>query len=513
VKPAPSIRGLIWQCTLLLRSASLLVPKAQRADWYREWHAEIWHWAHFLDESGRLNPHSRLELLRHCWGALADAVWHRFDQEQFMRGLHELPRSPRFCLLAIFACLVLALLASGFAPVIRSAFAGLPYYQPQRVAVLSFPDHYAYFPDVGLFQSAARWSKTTQTAAGLAAYSLRTSSVNLEGRIVTVRTARVSPAFFETLGNNAERGRLFRSGDQQDCGNCIVLSHQAWQTNFHADPAVLGKTVILAGIESRIIGVLSPDFAFLWPETSVWALPPAQGDIGDCGDQVGAVLRLKPGVSASQASQEFRQLTHQDRDVLNHETPEVEAMVSRPRQAAKVYLFITMLALLGGLVLASTRLAAARTGKQRLSPRGVLRWWSFLTAKTLLLLSTCLVVSLEVPSRLSRLLTGSVQPLAIPISTWLFVVTAMLALLWSIRDQGRRCRICLQRLGHEATVGAPSYLLLDWGGTELVCSEGHGMLHVPEMKTGCLEDEQWVQLDESWKPLFEEDKVQCKTAG
>jgi hypothetical protein len=56
-------------------------------------------------------------------------------------------------------------------------------------------------------------------------------------------------------------------------------------------------------------------------------------------------------------------------------------------------------------------------------------------------------------------------------------------------------------------VGAPSYLLLDWGGTELVCSEGHGMLHVPEMESSCLELGQWVQLDESWKPLFEEDKA------
>jgi hypothetical protein len=80
VKPAPSIRGLIWQCTFLLRAASLLVPQPQRADWYREWHAEIWHWAHFLNESGRLTPHSKLELIRHCWGAFADAAWHRFDQ-------------------------------------------------------------------------------------------------------------------------------------------------------------------------------------------------------------------------------------------------------------------------------------------------------------------------------------------------------------------------------------------------------------------------------------------------
>jgi hypothetical protein len=93
-----------------------------------------------------------------------------------------------------------------------------------------------------------------------------------------------------------------------------------------------------------------------------------------------------------------------------------------------------------------------------------------------------------------------------PVSTWLFLVTGMIALSWSLHDQCRRCRVCLKRLGNEASVGAPSYLLLDWWGTELVCSEGHGLLHVPEMKSSWLEFEQWVRLDESWKPLFESDK-------
>ncbi|HEX4606469.1 MAG TPA: hypothetical protein VH724_20895, partial [Candidatus Angelobacter sp.] len=93
-----------------------------------------------------------------------------------------------------------------------------------------------------------------------------------------------------------------------------------------------------------------------------------------------------------------------------------------------------------------------------------------------------------------------------PFSTWLFLVTAMIALSWSLHDQGRRCRLCLRRLSNEASVGTPSYLLLDWWGTELVCSDGHGMLHVPEMKSSWQEFDQWVSLDESWKPLFEHEE-------
>jgi MacB-like periplasmic core domain len=504
VRPAPSIRGLIWQCTLLLRSASLLVPKPQRQDWYREWHAEIWHWAHFLHESGRLTPRAKLELARHCWGAFADAAWHRFDRDRFRRGLDKMPRSARFCLGSIFFAFILALLITGFAPTIRSGLTGLPYYQPDRMAVLSFPNHYALYPDGGLFRSANGWSRVTRTATGVAAYSFRSASVELDGNTFDARSVRVSPNFFETLGTRAERGRLFRSGDEQDCSNCIVLTEKAWKTTFHADPSIVGKKLTYAGITSQVIGVLPADFAFLWPEPAIWALPPSQDDIGDCGDKIGAVLRLRPGISASQAEQEFRVLAYASRQSLDYEVPDVEMMVSRPRQAAKVYLIVTMLSLLGGLVLAGTRLAATRTRKLHLSVPCVLRWWAFLALKTLLLLSTCFVVSLELPIRISRMMTGAAHPLAGPISTWLFLVTAMVALSWCIHDQCRRCRICLRRLGNEASVGAPGYLLLDWWGTELVCSDGHGLLHVPERKSSWEEPEQWVPLDESWKPLFEE---------
>jgi hypothetical protein len=52
-------------------------------------------------------------------------------------------------------------------------------------------------------------------------------------------------------------------------------------------------------------------------------------------------------------------------------------------------------------------------------------------------------------------------------------------------------------------VGCPGCLLLDWAGTELVCVEGHGMLHVPEMVSCWHEPEQWTSLDDSWQGLFE----------
>jgi hypothetical protein len=98
---------------------------------------------------------------------------------------------------------------------------------------------------------------------------------------------------------------------------------------------------------------------------------------------------------------------------------------------------------------------------------------------------------------------GGTDAVTEPLSTWLFMLGSMGALVWSIADQRRRCRVCLRRLGMVAHVGCPGCLLLNWAGTELVCLEGHGMLHVPEMAACWQEPDRWTSLDDSWQELFE----------
>ena len=65
-----------------------------------------------------------------------------------------------------------------------------------------------------------------------------------------------------------------------------------------------------------------------------------------------------------------------------------------------------------------------------------------------------------------------------------------------------RCPHCLQPLGHAAMVGSPSASFLDWYGVELACSQGHGLMHVPDMPTTWFPAPRWVALDASWSGLF-----------
>jgi hypothetical protein len=497
------VRGLIRQLRWLLFIASIIVPKKQRKGWYERWSTDVWHWAHFLHESGRLNMTTRLELIRHAWSAFGDAFWQKFNRDKVMKLLRESPRTPRFCLLAISTLFFVAWIATGFAPTIRSSFSRLPYKDPERLAHLSFNNNFIRIKSDSLFLAASRWATQTKTAEAVSAYSWESAEIGTAGGPIEVISARVSPDFFDTLGVGAGMGRLFHSGDEKECANCVVISHSLWQYGFHRDPAIIGKQVILQGRAARVTGVLPGRFWFTSPEISAWTLSDLRPDGFTTANRSGVVLRLRPGTPMSRAASEFSGF------VAGTSAIDLSSISTLVRQGTDIYLLFTMLALVGSLVLLAYRLVNSSGPKVHLSLREKWRWWAFFAVKTLFLLANCFLISLEGTRRIFLLISGVVPLFAGPLCTWLFLVTTVLALSWSLHDQCRRCRLCLKRLGHEISVGAPAYLLLDWWGTELVCSQGHGMLHLPEMQASWLEMERWTPLDDSWKPLFESENVKA----
>lgn len=509
MNPPRPIRGLIRQSSWLLRIASLLVPKEQRKGWYEEWSAEVWHWAHFLHESGRLSRAARFELAKYVWGAFSDAAWLRFDREKVLLLRRNVPRTPRFCLMAIGIVLLIAVVASGFAPTIRGYLAPLPYQSPERLADLSFSGSFVHYHSDTLFLTASRWAQDSRTAEAIAAYSWQAGQIDTGNRRVPVVGARVSPNFFQVLGVGAGMGRLFQEGDDTGCATCIVISNQLWKYGFRGDPAILGKEVEFQGLESRVIGVLPAKFSFISPEISVWIVSQSHKASFNFADHTGALLRLRPGATTAQALDEFRGFVGNAGSAFGFARAEVVPVRQRVRQGIEIYLLFTMLAVVASLAALAFRLVGTGSLRVSLPWRANLRWWLFFTGKTVLLLATLFVVSLEGTRKVFLVLAGDVPPLAGPISSWLFMVTTVLAVTWSLHDQFRRCRICLKRLGHESYVGAPAYALLDWWGTELVCSQGHGLLHIPQMRASWAQMDRWIPLDDSWKPLFEAKEIKA----
>ena len=150
------------------------------------------------------------------------------------------------------------------------------------------------------------------------------------------------------------------------------------------------------------------------------------------------------------------------------------------------YLLFVLLAVGSAVLIVYTR---SGTGLSRapLSLHDRIRWWSFFVTKTLLLLIATGLLAWTTVRWLSVYLVGSVHPMASAIVLWVFLVLAIGPLSWAIHDQQKRCRICLRRLETPVQIGAPGYVLLNWSGTEMVCSEGHGVLYLPDSEANWLE--------------------------
>lgn len=120
------------------------------------------------------------------------------------------------------------------------------------------------------------------------------------------------------------------------------------------------------------------------------------------------------------------------------------------------------------------------------------RRWLFLAIKIVLILAIVFCGSLDLGPIVA-------SPGFRPYAT---LIGYILAFRWTLADQRRRCPVCLELLRNPVRIGQPSHIMLDWYGTELMCSRGHGLLHTAETPTSSYGAQQWLSLDPSWRSLF-----------
>ena len=71
----------------------------------------------------------------------------------------------------------------------------------------------------------------------------------------------VSGNYFSTLGLGAYVGRVFLDSDDiPSAPPTVVLSHQAWQSEFAADPSVVGSAILIQARPFTVIGIAPPGF-------------------------------------------------------------------------------------------------------------------------------------------------------------------------------------------------------------------------------------------------------------
>jgi putative ABC transport system permease protein len=213
-------------------------------------------------------------------------------------GLRMLLKNPAFALVAVIT-LALGIGANTaiFSVVYGVLLKPLPYKDADRIVIanISPPDFRDLKEANQIFDRMAIWGRNLY-------------NVNIEGETSQVMGAVVSPDFFPLLG-----GQLLGRGwnSDEDLQQLAVISHDFWQSGFHGDPNVIGKTVRLSNENHTIIGVMPPEFQYPSREIKLWAtlgsaLAKAPRQAENRQLRIFRVIaHLKPGVSAGQAQAEM----------------------------------------------------------------------------------------------------------------------------------------------------------------------------------------------------------------
>jgi predicted permease len=118
----------------------------------------------------------------------------------------------------------------------------------------------------------------------------------------------VSGNYFDVLGVKPVFGRTFVREEYGDRAKAFtaVISYRLWRRYFEGDPSILGRTVRVNRHKVTIVGVAPPAFRGDIPGITFdgWIPAPLTGERERDARHFRAIVRLKPGVSVSEANAE-----------------------------------------------------------------------------------------------------------------------------------------------------------------------------------------------------------------
>jgi predicted permease len=242
-------------------------------------------------------------------GALVDSIG-----QDIRFGLRQLRRNPAYSVTAILTlALGIGATTAIFSAVYALLLRPLPYPGPERLMFLYQNTKYGE-TDALLQQDFFAAQSTLRSYESMAGY-LSSEDENLTGAGAPVRVSamRVTANFFPTLRVTPGLGRNFlATEDRKDGPAVVILSHRLWQSRFNSDPAIVGRTIALAGKAQTVVGVLPAHFSFPDPSTEPDLYLPIAIDTAtglETTDvsvgMVPAIARLRDAVTLPQAQAEL----------------------------------------------------------------------------------------------------------------------------------------------------------------------------------------------------------------
>jgi putative ABC transport system permease protein len=183
-----------------------------------------------------------------------------------------------------------------------------------------------------------------QSFTDLAGYYTGTVNVSGIDRPERFDGAFIMPEAFALLRVQPFMGRIMLPDDNRPgAPHVMLISHDAWQARFGADPDIIGRVVRANAKPTQIIGVMPPGFAFptteqVWVPLNMDAATIPRGE----GMWLMTMARLRDGVSIDQANVEVAAIAQRletdypdtNRNIRAEAVPFVEAYIGE--QAIKM---------------------------------------------------------------------------------------------------------------------------------------------------------------------------------
>jgi hypothetical protein len=486
--------GSLPALQLLLRCAAWIVPSHERAEWLAEWQGELWHAWHMSGHETAGSARGDPAVTGFCLGAFSDAFWLRRNnrRSRLRRPFRAGSASRCSILLAMWTAviLLLCLLLPGARKAIQLS---LSREGDSLVTISSTGYSGTQVPTirVGDYQS---WANSKQRVfTEIAFYQPLLKHVHLANHAeVALSIDLASNNIFRLLNSPVLAHAADRSASPHTA--TLLLSEGAWHELFESDPRIIGSVTEIAGQRTLVAGVVSESPWQLPGRVDAWMLEDGRQLALLPADSRGFVLAK---VRTSISPDGWRSM-HLYRSNGSETRFDCISLAQCDRLPFSIFLFTLIAALFALPATTALPLGEYPCHNRRLRWAERARQWIFLCGKFALMVPLVSLGAVDIAYGVPAPgpMTGEYIQLALSFLGFLF------GFRWILQDQRKRCPTCLRVLSNPARVGEASRNFLAWNGTELICADGHGLLHIPELPTSWFSTQRWLYLDASWDSLF-----------
>src|SRR5687768_5090374 len=271
----------------LLRLVHFFQPHRAESELERELAAHLGVLEDEYKRRGLTDAEARLAA-RRAFGGVAQAKELHRDARSF-RWLSDLRQDTRFAARALlrapgFTAIVVGTLALGiganttiFSVVHAVLLRSLPFPGADRfvrIAVQFDPDDGSGIKSSAApvsFQDLEVLRSRSRTLSNLGTYGPEAVTLSGRGEAVHLNGVRISPQVMAMLDATPLMGRLLEPREEASgLDRVAVISYSMWQRRLGADHDILGKTIVLDGIQYEVVGVMRPGFQFPNADAEFW---------------------------------------------------------------------------------------------------------------------------------------------------------------------------------------------------------------------------------------------------